>query len=97
MNRTLSNEDVEAIARRVAELLRNAPPVDADPLMDRKQAAAYLTFTVRTFDRERQRVPERLTPAEKDGPLSHRWRKSTLDMYKYGARVFVRTRKRRSS
>jgi hypothetical protein len=93
----LSPSSIEAIALRTAEIIRNAPPVDTDPLLDRKQAAEYLTFTVRTFDRERVANPNGLKPAADTGPLSRRWRKSTLDLYKFGSRGVVRTRQRKAA
>jgi hypothetical protein len=63
-----------------------APVTDADPLMDRAAAAKYLSISVRSFARERIRNPVTLAPAQEHGALSCQWRKSTLDLYKYGNR-----------
>lgn len=78
----------EVVAQRVVEILeahRETGPavINADPLMNRCEAAKYLSRSPRTFDRERKRRPLDLKPARDEGPLSHQWRKSTLDMYKF--------------
>jgi hypothetical protein len=84
----LDPEDHRAIAQNVVEMLRGdvaavaSRATDPDPLFNREQAAAYCTLTVRTFDRERKRLPDALKPAATAGPLAHRWRKTTLDLYK---------------
>lgn len=99
---TLSPESVKAIARQLAEVIGpmlGIPvprAVDTDPLFDRSGAADYLKMAVSTFDHERKKHPETLKPAGECGPMSRRWLKSTLDRYKYGARAFVRTRRKRT-
>lgn len=83
-----SADDARAgwIVARVVEVLRgNVVPLpgiekDPDPLFTREEAARYLTFTTRTFDRMRQLNPEAIKPWRETGPL--RFRRSTLDLYK---------------
>lgn len=77
----LTPEDIEAVANRVVQKLRESPPASNDPILTREQAAAFCSLSSRTFDRERQRVPLALAPVGDVGPLSKRWRLSTLEMY----------------
>lgn len=81
----LSPASVDAVARRVLELQREMPAapaaIAADPLLTREEAARFCNLTLRTFDRERKRVGDKLAPAATEGPLARRWRKSALDLY----------------
>lgn len=83
--------DIEAIASRVVELLRVAPPVDSDPWLTREEAARYLAMSPASFDRTRSAYPTDLSTVS-DHPL--RWAKSTLDTFKVirGARAPRRPR-----
>lgn len=80
----------ERIARRVAELLAEIRP--DRQVFNRREAAEYCGLTVRTFDRERRRVPGDLAPVGTAGPLLRRWRRDTLDLYLFAGGRLRRSR-----
>ena len=88
----LSPESVEAIARRVIELQREAP-ADSDPWLTREQAAKYLNFSPSSFERARREHAEALKPCS-EHPV--RWSRNALDVFKLtrGAPIVRRGRKR---
>jgi excisionase family DNA binding protein len=82
MRAQLDNEDVELIARRVVELLRDELRDQRadDGWMDSKQAAAYLSLTVAALHRVTAR---REVPFHQDRPGGKCWfKRSELDAWR---------------
>lgn len=93
----LSPADIEAIAQRVAAVTADrAEPAERITPLTRTQAARYCGLTVRSFDRERKRLPGSLSPIAESGPLSRRWSRDTLDLYLFGGGKLRTTRRRRA-
>jgi hypothetical protein len=88
----LSPQAIDAVARRVIELQRSAPIVEADQWLSKTEAAKYLSFTSRTFDRKRKIFVEALKPAM-DHP--QRWSRNALDVFKFTRGAPQLTRNRR--
>lgn len=91
----LSREEIDAIAEAtshaVVRLLREQYP-KPDPFepMTIKEAADYCRLTKQTFRRECKRLPEALRPIASEGPLSKRWHRCALDVYKMTGGAIVR-------
>jgi hypothetical protein len=89
----LAPESVDAVARRVVEMMRNAP-ADSDPWLTREQAASYLNVSPRSFDRKRKEHTAALKSCSKH-PLG--WCRNALELLKLtnGAGLPARRGRRR--
>lgn len=76
---SLDAATIEAIAQRLAQLLRSSPAPRVETWMTREQAAAHLTVSPRSFDRLRELHVDALKPSS-DKPL--RWDRNALDVFK---------------
>lgn len=74
----LDAEDIDAVARRVVEMIRQQP-ADSDPWLTREQAAKYLNFSQSSFERARREHAEALKPCS-EHPV--RWSRNALDVFK---------------
>lgn len=90
--RTLSDEDVDALATAVARKVKTLPAGDPFDLFTRREAATYCSLSPSSFERERRRVPDALKPAAAEGPLATRWHRCVLDIYKATGGAVVRRR-----
>jgi predicted DNA-binding transcriptional regulator AlpA len=77
----MSDEDIERIANRTAEILltKLAAPTSDSKLLSRKESAKYLGYSPRGFDNcsQQQRFPAPIRPTGGD-PY---WKRSDLDKW----------------